>query len=112
MGNWKARVSVTIGALVTLKSHQRQLVDGSDPVYIGHVHSILPRVARPEQRERSGCRKDLNYPPTAVGGIIDLKCYKLDRKDLKVSTHSGGVVFGCGYAARRFMVVDVGSGTL
>ena len=53
--------------VVTLKSYQRQLVDGSDPFYLG--------VELENQKLSNGSvftEADLNNPPTAIGGIIDL----------------------------------------
>ena len=50
------------------KSHPRQWVDGSDPFYIALV--IPPKA--PERIDLLVCRKDLNHPPTTVGGF---KCW-------------------------------------
>jgi len=47
------------------KSHQRQLVDGSDPIYLCGMQKPL------ERSVVSPSRKDLNNPPTAVGGIFE-----------------------------------------
>jgi|GEM_PF-3068382 len=52
----------------SVKSHQRELVDRSDPFYQRSWHLTLrPQGAGGKRRAVS--RKDLNYPPTAVGGI-------------------------------------------
>jgi hypothetical protein len=58
-----------------VESHQRQLVDASDPTYTrGHAGSMkshqrkLVDCSDPANFNAS-CRLDLKYPPTAVGGI-------------------------------------------
>ena len=66
-----------------VKSHQRQLVDSSDPTYKSDreiassnptngswwIVQILQRC-----RRNTGIRRDLNNPPTAVGGIQLFHC--------------------------------------
>jgi|GEM_PF-3249158 len=50
------------------ESHQRQLVDGSDPFYNLFLF-LLRRASREAVSGHLHSRQDLNYPPTAVGGI-------------------------------------------
>jgi len=66
---WSVQIlSTKKSASVSPQSHQRQLVVGSDPFY-KCLFSILRRAARAALGGHTFSRKDLNNPPTAVGGI-------------------------------------------
>jgi len=61
------------------ESHQRQLVDGSDPFY-NLLLFLLRRASRAAVSRHLHSRQDLNYPPTAVGGIcIETSAYAVEK---------------------------------
>jgi len=56
-------------SFLRVEYHQRKLGDGSDLLYQGGKLQPPARYARSIERDYFLSRKDLNDPPTAVGGI-------------------------------------------
>jgi protoheme IX farnesyltransferase len=91
------------------KSHQLQLVDCSDPLFNRFPEPHKRATAR-FQADVNLCRRDLNYPPTTVGGIFwSLLHVTRCRENLKhPPTPVGGILTSCaeqGRSVRDFIIL-------
>jgi hypothetical protein len=89
------RSSLPVTCVELLESHQRELVDCSDPAYEPSIYAkVLFNVEK---------RLDLNNPPTAVGGILWTSPVHLRRLDLNhPPTPVGGIFdFFCKVSCSR-----------
>jgi hypothetical protein len=94
-----------------LESHQRKLVDCSDPAYIrARTEFLNPTNCRCgiwSFLRMTFCRLDLNHPPTAVGGIWSSLRMTFCRKDLNNPPTAVGGISEFSQVYRRVVLISL-----